>query len=279
MANWISRTRVGMLATLAAPLLLFGCAGIHLYDAGKDSTAKDVKTKYTELKLPGVIATEQQNLATLLEEELAVVREAHSLRFDLALLRIVDDDEPIGATITGKTTQAGQTQPNSFSRRMTELGYDDSAALRAFLAGSGLLNSRAEAVSVRGDLLYALTGRRAQSCGAPKLAKELKKILDSVTDILSKKCSRQKPQPTRRLPYFKAQRSLKTCQAGRAAGPRRLAQRGGTRWRAAREGPGAGAVPERCERRTRGRDQGGAGRWHQRDPEAGGDSGGALRTR
>jgi hypothetical protein len=184
MANWISRTRVSMLATLAAPLLLFGCAGIHLYDAGKDSTAKDVKTKYTELNLPGVIATEQQNLAALLEEELAVVREAHGLRLDLALLRMADDDEPISATITGQTIVAGQTRPNSFSRRMTELGYKNSAALRAFLAASDLLSSRAETVSVRDDLIYAKAGRRAPACGAPDSVKTLEEILGSVTGLV-----------------------------------------------------------------------------------------------
>jgi hypothetical protein len=182
MANWISRTRVGILATLATPFLIFGCAGIHLYDAGKDSTAKDVKTKYTELKLPGVIAIEQQNLAALLEEELAAVREAHSLRLDLALLRIIDDDEPIGATITGRTMEASQTRPNSFSRRLTELGYADIVALRAFLAASALLSSRAEAVGVRDDLIYAKAGRRAPACGAPDSAKALNEILGSVTD-------------------------------------------------------------------------------------------------
>src|SRR5215510_13970067 len=108
MAHWIFRLRVSIAAILAAPLLLFGCAGIHLYDPGRESTAKDVQTKYTELKLPGVIATEQQNLGALLEEELAVVREAHSLRLDLVLLRIVDD-EPIGAAIAGQTIKADQT--------------------------------------------------------------------------------------------------------------------------------------------------------------------------
>ena len=92
MENWMCRLRGGIGAALAAPLLLVGCAGIHLYNPGRETTAKDVKTKYTELKLPGVIATEQQNLDALLEEELAVVREAHSLRLDLALLRIVDDE-------------------------------------------------------------------------------------------------------------------------------------------------------------------------------------------
>ena len=109
MANWMSRLRGGIAAALAAPLLLVGCAGIHLYNPGRETTAKDVKTKYAELKLPGVIATEQQNLDALLEEELAVVREAHSLRLDLALLRIVDDDAPIRDTITGQTTRDGQT--------------------------------------------------------------------------------------------------------------------------------------------------------------------------
>lgn len=190
MTNWIFRPRVRIAATLAATLLLFGCAGFHLYDPGRESTAKDVKTKYTELKLSGVIATEQQNLAALLEEELAVVREAHSLRLDLALLRIVDDDEPIGATITGQTMVAGQTQPNSFSRRLTELGYDDFTALRAFLDASDLLSSRAEAVRVPDDVIYAIAGRRAPSCGAPDFAKDLKKIPESVTAVLKQEMLR-----------------------------------------------------------------------------------------
>jgi hypothetical protein len=182
MANWISRARASIGATLAAPLLLFGCAGIHLYDPGRESTARDVKTKYTELNLPAVVATERQNLDALLEEELAVVREAHSLRLDLALLRIVDDDEPIGATITGVTTEARQTRPNSFSRRLTELGYKDIASLRDFLNGADLLSSRAEAVRNRAALIYVGAGLHAPACDAPDFAKRLTEILDGIAN-------------------------------------------------------------------------------------------------
>ena len=57
MANWMSRLlRGGIAATLAVPVLLVGCGGIHLYNPGRETTAKDVKTKYAELKLPGVLA-------------------------------------------------------------------------------------------------------------------------------------------------------------------------------------------------------------------------------
>jgi hypothetical protein len=187
MANWMSRLlRGGIAATLAAPVLLVGCGGIHLYNPGRETTAKDVKTKYAELKLPGVLATEQQNLDALLEEELAVVREAHSLRLDLALLRIVDDDEPIGDTITGQTTRGGQTGPSSFSRRLTELGFADTAAIREFLNASDLVRSRAGEASLRDDLIYAIAGQRAPSCDAADLGEGLKKILESVTNIVKR---------------------------------------------------------------------------------------------
>jgi hypothetical protein len=174
MVNWMSRLRGGIAATLAAPLLLVGCAGIHLYNPGRETTAKDVKTKYAELKLPGVIAIEQQNLDALLEEELAVVREAHSLRLDLALLRIVDDDEPIGFTITGQSTR--------LSRRLTELGFDGTAAIREFLNASDLQSSRAEAVRVRDDLIFATAGRRAPPCDTPNLDAALERFVKEVPD-------------------------------------------------------------------------------------------------
>jgi hypothetical protein len=38
----------GIAAALAAPLLLVGCAGIHLHNPGRETTAKGVKTKYAE---------------------------------------------------------------------------------------------------------------------------------------------------------------------------------------------------------------------------------------
>jgi hypothetical protein len=185
MTSWLRRRRVAI-PTLALPWLLLGCSAIHLYDAGRESTAKNVKTKYAELELPAVIATEQQNLTALLDEELAVVREAHSLRLDLALLRIADDDEPIGVTLTGQTTVAGQAQPSSFTRRLTELGFNDVAGLRAFLNASDLLVARTEAVRTRDDITYALAGRRAPACGAPGFDTAKGEILGSVADTLQR---------------------------------------------------------------------------------------------
>ena len=204
MANWMSRLRGGVAVTLAAPLLLVGCGGIHLYNPGREATAKEVKAKYAELKLPGVIATEQQNLDALLEEELAVVREAHSLRLDLALLRIVDDDEPIGGAITGQSTR--------FSRRLTELfGSDDTAALRAFLNASDLVRGRGDAVSLRDDLIYALAGKRAPSCDAADFAAELGKILEGVTD------SKQGMLDIEIKAYVRACKEYRDAQAGLTA--------------------------------------------------------------
>jgi hypothetical protein len=160
-------------ATLVVSVLVHGCSVIHLYDQGKDSAARNVKTKYSELKLPAVAATEQQNLAALLEEELAVVRDAHGLRLDLALLRLVDDDEPIGAIFTGRSRW--------LQRRLNELGYKDTAALRAYLNAWDDMNSRAEAVAIRDDLIYAIAGMRAPACGAPDFAKALDAIRKRVT--------------------------------------------------------------------------------------------------
>jgi hypothetical protein len=118
----------------------------------------------------------------LLEEELAVVREAHSLRLDLALLRIVDDDEPIRDTITGQITQGGQTVQSSFSRRLTALGFANTAAIREFLNASDLLSSRGEAVRGRDDLIYATAGRRAPPCETPNLDAALEQFVKAVPD-------------------------------------------------------------------------------------------------
>jgi hypothetical protein len=155
MMIWISRPLVAIATSLAASLLLFGCSVIHLYDAGKESPAKDVKGKYTALNLPGLLSVESQNLDALLEEELAIVREAHSLRLDLALLRIADDNEPIGAAIAREVKRGNDTRPSSFSRRLSELGFDGIAALRAVLNAADLVSSRAEAVRGRIDRMKA----------------------------------------------------------------------------------------------------------------------------
>jgi hypothetical protein len=172
MATWLSRLRPGF----AVALLLSGCGGIHLYDAGKESAAKDVKEKYTKLDLPAVMSTETQNLDALLEEELAIVREARNLQLELALLRLVDDDDPIGATIAATVSRGGSSRAPSFSRRVTELGFVQPPPqprfaaiprLRAFLNSFDAQSNANEAVTLRDDLIYALVGRRAPPCGAP----------------------------------------------------------------------------------------------------------------
>jgi hypothetical protein len=201
MANWMPRLGGSIAAALAVPFLLVGCSAIHLYDPGREATAKDVKTKYTELKLPGVIATEQQNLDALLEEELAVVREAHSLRLDLALLRIVDDDQPIGEVITGRGT--------GWSRRLEELGFTDTAELRAFLNAFDLVRSRGEEVGLRDDLIYAQSGRRAPACDDPGLAAKLEQVLQSVTGAL-----KQAMLETQIQSYTKACNKYREAQGG-----------------------------------------------------------------
>ena len=171
MVSRLSRSLV-LAGCLVGPLLLYGCSVIHLYDAGKDSTAKDVKAKYSALNVPGLLAVETQNLDALLAEELAVVRDAHSLRLDLALLRLADDDEPIGAAVSGQITRRGQARMSAAARRLTGLGFADVTALRGFLNGADLVDSRAEAVRGRDDLIYAIAGRRAPSCDDPDFAKK-----------------------------------------------------------------------------------------------------------
>ena len=172
MHDWSSRMTVAV-TTLVVPFLVLGCSVVHLYDQGKESAARNVKTRYSELKLPAVTVTEQQNLAALLEEELAVVRDAHGLRLDLALLRLVDDDEPIGAIFTRRS--------RSLQRRLNELGYNDTAALRAYLNAWDDMNSRAEAVAIRDDLIFAIAGMRAPACGASDSAKAFDELRKRVT--------------------------------------------------------------------------------------------------
>lgn len=177
------RSRSGVLTVcVSASLVLFGCSAIHLYDAGKESTAKDVKAKYTALNLPSLLGVETQNLDALLAEELAIVREAYSLRLDLALLRLADDEEPIGAAIAQQITRDGRTHVSSVSRRLKGLGFANVAELRGLMNATDLVESRAEAVRGRDDLIYAVAGRRAPACDDPDSARKIELLEKSVTD-------------------------------------------------------------------------------------------------
>ena len=98
---------------LAGVFLLSGCAGaFRLYDESKAKMSADIKEQYVKADVPGIINAEKQNLDNLLVEELKVVRDNHRLQVDFALLRIADDNAPMGDTYTKKA-----------SERLKELGY------------------------------------------------------------------------------------------------------------------------------------------------------------
>jgi hypothetical protein len=107
------------------------------------------------------------------------------VRLDLELLRLVDDEEPTGAIIAGRSRMRGQTRTHPFTSRLSELGFDSPAAARSFLNATDVLNSRAGAVSVRDDLIYASAGARAPACDAPDFSSAVAEIRKRVTDPLA----------------------------------------------------------------------------------------------
>ncbi len=94
-----SSGRLGTGALLLAALAVSGCATFRLYDQSKDTAAKDIKAGYGQVQLLTVVDTERKNLDALLQEELAVLREARRAGLDLDLLALVDSARPIGFAI------------------------------------------------------------------------------------------------------------------------------------------------------------------------------------
>jgi hypothetical protein len=102
---------------------LTGCSSaVHLHDAANAQASKDASDKFAAAEVGKVIDVEQANLASLLEEELKVVRANRQLRFDLELLRLAaDETTPMARSLEEATT------------RIKALGFADVKAARAFL--------------------------------------------------------------------------------------------------------------------------------------------------
>ena len=112
------------LATLAfAAVILSGCsAGVRLQDEPKSKVMAETKESYTNAKVLDIFEVEKKNLASLLAEELKVVRENNKLQIDLALLEIADNSTPMADTYTGEAKD-----------RLEQLGYSSFKDLRAAL--------------------------------------------------------------------------------------------------------------------------------------------------
>src|SRR5262245_52186164 len=133
---------------LAGVCLLSGCAGaFRLYDESKAKMSADIKEQYVKADVLGIIDVEKKNLDNLLAEELKVVRDNHRLQVDFALLRIADDNAPMGHTYTKKA-----------SERIEELGYPGFKNLRLALTADVDLRVRQRALQEFGELLAQLTG-------------------------------------------------------------------------------------------------------------------------
>jgi hypothetical protein len=107
----------------------------------------DIKEQYVKADVLGIIDVEKKNLDNLLAEELKVVRDNSRLQVDFALLRIADDNTPMGDTYTKKA-----------SERIKELGYPGFKNLRLALTADVDLRVRQRALQEFGELLAQLTG-------------------------------------------------------------------------------------------------------------------------
>ncbi len=77
---------------LVLSLCFTGCAGLHPYNSAKHKTMSDTEKAYNEVKLVEVIDTERNNLDTILDQQLDVVRKYNIALRDLKVFSIIDDN-------------------------------------------------------------------------------------------------------------------------------------------------------------------------------------------
>lgn len=115
----------GVLVRAAAAFCLgssvVACSHLVIHDESRAQLAATAKKTYADAKITDVAATEQQNLALLLDEEIKVVRENYSLQADYAALEFANGVDPMG----DKYDEA--------VKRLDQLGFKGVAELRALL--------------------------------------------------------------------------------------------------------------------------------------------------
>lgn len=77
---------------LVLSLCFVGCAGLHPYNSAKHKTMSDTEKAYNEVKLVEVIDIERNNLDTILDQQLEVVRKYNIALRDLKVFSIIDDN-------------------------------------------------------------------------------------------------------------------------------------------------------------------------------------------
>ena len=119
-------TKIAALALTA--VILSGCStGVRLQDEQKSKVMAATKESYINAKVLDIFEVENKNLASLLAEELKVVRDNNKLQIDLALLEIADNGTPMADTYAGEAKD-----------RLEQLGYLSHKHLRdVFLNQSG----------------------------------------------------------------------------------------------------------------------------------------------
>lgn len=75
--------------------LLGGCAGVHVYDQSKDTTAQQAKASYERADLLGIITTERANFSEILEIELDVVQRHIDTVLRVEWFRLAESDESL----------------------------------------------------------------------------------------------------------------------------------------------------------------------------------------
>lgn len=143
------------LATFAfAAVILSGCsAGVRLQDEPKSKVMAATKESYTNAKVLDIFEVEKKNLASLLAEELKVVRENNKLQIDLALLEIADNGTPMADTYAGEAKD-----------RLEQLGYSSYKDLRAVLLARSSGQVRNRELTERSRRIKKIAGVLPPAC-------------------------------------------------------------------------------------------------------------------
>jgi hypothetical protein len=132
-------------AVLCIASSLGACSSLVLHDESRAQLAAGARKAYTDAGVTGIAATEQQNLALLLDEEIKVVRENYSLQADYAALAFANGSDPMGDSydevvkrlgalgFTGGVAQVRQLLRDDAGKRAVR--GDVAAYMKVFQAG------------------------------------------------------------------------------------------------------------------------------------------------
>ena len=136
-------------------IMLSGCAAgsLRLYDETKSKMSAEVKEKYGQADVVGVIDVEKKNLDALHQEELQVVRDNLRLQLDLTLLELADNDSPMA-----------ETWQDEIETPIDALGFSNSGNLRKFLGGSDQVALRSAELERLRDRISTATSKPPQEC-------------------------------------------------------------------------------------------------------------------